>query len=82
MVKLIEKISWSKLKKFFHRHRYDIPDAEEIKVALIGGMHTSFMLLKCKCGDKLAFPKDNFKLALDYGTEDTLKLLASFGFEG
>lgn len=70
------------LKKLFHRHRYDIPDAEEIKVGLMGGRHTSFMLLKCRCGDKLAFPEDNFKLALDYGTDDTLKLLASFGFEG
>lgn len=65
--------------KMFHRHRYDIPDAEEIKVGLIGGHHTSFLLLKCRCGDKLAFPEDNFKLALDYGTGETKKFLSEVG---
>lgn len=65
--------------KMFHRHRYDIPDAEEIKVGLIGGRHTSFMLLKCRCGDRLAFPEDNFKLAFKYGTEETRKFLAGLG---
>lgn len=71
---------WSKLKNFFHRHRYD-GEAEEIKVALIGGMHTSFMLLKCKCGAKVPFPEDNFNLALNYGTEETMKLLESLGLD-
>ena len=72
---------WNIRKKLFHKHRYDIPGAEEIKVGLIGGRHTAFMVLKCKCGNKITFPQDNFKLALNYGTDDTLKLLASFGFE-
>ena len=73
---------WNIRKKLFHKHRYDIPGAEEIKVGLIGGRHTAFMVLKCKYGNKIAFPQDNFKLARQEGTDDTLKLLASFGFEG
>ncbi len=73
------RILWIRFRKLFHKHRYDIPSAEEIKVGLIGGRHTSFMLLKCKCGNKLAFPEDNFKLALDYGTEETKKFLVSLG---
>lgn len=72
---------WSKLKKLFHRHRYDIREAEDIKVALIGGMHTSFVLLKCKCGAKLPFPEDNFNLALNYGTDESMKLLESLGLD-
>lgn len=68
-------------RKLFHKHRYDITGAEEIKVGLTGGCHTAFIILKCKCGTKMAFPDDNFRLALREGTEDTLKLLASFGFE-
>lgn len=75
------RIQWIRFRKLFHKHRYDIPGAEEIKVDLVGGRHTAFMVLKCKCGNKIAFPQDNFKLALNYGTDDTLKLLASFGFE-
>lgn len=72
---------YDRFTKLFHRHRYDIPGAEEIKVGLIGGRHTAFMLLKCKCGNKIVFPQDNLKIAQSWGTEETLKLLASFGFE-
>lgn len=75
------RIQWIRFRKLFHKHRYDIPGAEEIKVGLTGGRHTAFMILKCKCGNKVAFPQDNFKLALNHGTDDTMKLLASFGFE-
>lgn len=66
-------------RKLFHRHRYDIPGAEEIKVGLTGGRHTAFMLLKCKCGTNMAFPDDNFRLALREGTEETIKFIASLG---
>lgn len=76
------RIQWIRFRKLFHKHRYDIPGAEEIKVGLTGGRHTAFMILKCKCGNKIAFPQDNFKLARQEGTDETLKLLASFGFEG
>ncbi len=72
---------WEIRKKIFHMHRYDIPAAEEIKVNLVGGCHTRFMILKCKCGKKVAFPSDNFKLALNHGTDETLKLLESLGFK-
>lgn len=73
------RILWIRFRKLFHRHRYDIPGAEEIKVGLIGGRHTSFMLLKCRCGAKLPFPEDKFNLALNYGTDETMKLLESVG---
>lgn len=58
-----------------HGHRYDIQGAKEIKLDLEGGRHTAFMLLKCKCGEFMAFPDDNFKLALAEGTEETVKFL-------
>jgi len=70
---------WNMCKKLFHKHRYDITGAEEIKVGLTGGYHTAFIILKCKCGTKMAFPDDNFRLALREGTEETLKVLASLG---
>ena len=72
---------WDIRKKLFHMHRYDIPGAEKIKVDLVGGRHTAFMILECKCGNKIAFPQDNFKLARHEGTDETLKLLANFGFD-
>lgn len=72
---------WEIRKKIFHSHRYDIPGAKEIKVNLVGGCHTRFMILKCKCGNKVAFPQNNFELALNHGTDETLQLLASLGFE-
>ena len=70
---------WDIRKKLFHMHRYDIPGAEKIKVDLVGGRHTAFMILTCKCGNKIAFPQDNFKLARHEGTEETIKFLASLG---
>lgn len=70
---------WDIRNKLFHRHRYDIPGAEEIKVDLVGGRHTAFMVFKCKCGNKVVFPEDNFKLARQEGTEETIKFLASLG---
>jgi len=70
---------WDIRKKLFHMHRYDIPGAEKIKVDLVGGRHTAFMILTCKCGNKIAFPQDNFKLARQEGTEETIKFLASLG---
>lgn len=76
------RIQWIRFRKLFHKHRYDIPGAEKIKVDLVGGHHTAFMILKCNCGAKVAFPEVNFRLAMQEGTDDTLKLLASFGFEG
>lgn len=65
-----------------HKHYYDIEksiERGEIKVGLSGGRHTSFMLLECKCGDKLAFPSDNFNLALNEGTDETKKFLKNLG---
>ncbi len=62
------RIPWIRFRKLFHRHSYDIPGAEEIKVGLVGGYHTAFMVLKCKCGNKIVFPDDNFKLAMNEGS--------------
>lgn len=70
---------WDMCRNLFHRHSYDIPGAEKIKVGLTGGRHTAFMILKCKCGTKVAFPEVNFKLAMQEGTEQTIKFLASLG---
>lgn len=74
---LTELTTWCT--KLFHRHRYDIPGAEEIKVGLTGGRHTEFLIFKCKCGNKLAFPESNFNIALHEGTEQTIKFIASLG---
>ncbi len=68
-------------RKRFHRHRYDISGAEEIKVDLTGGNHPAFLVLKCKCGKSMVFPEENFKLALRDGTENTKKILASLNLE-
>lgn len=64
-----------------HKHSYDITRAKEIKVPLAGGnyRHTSFMLLECECGKKICFPDDNFRLAINEGTEQTKKYLESLG---
>ncbi len=70
---------WNMCMKLFHKHRYDILGAEEIKVGLTGGRHTGFMILKCKCGKKVVFPEDNFKIAQQEGTEETIKFIASLG---
>lgn len=73
------RIQWIRFRKLFHKHRYDIPGAEKIKVDLVGGRHTAFMVLKCNCGTKVVFPEDNFKLARHEGTEETIKFIASLG---
>jgi len=70
---------WNMCRKLFHRHRYDLSGAEEIKVGLTGGRHTAFMIFKCKCGTKMAFPDDNLKIARQEGTEETIKFIASLG---
>lgn len=62
-----------------HEHSYDITGAKESRVGLVGGRHTVLMVLECKCGHKMAFPDDNFRLALREGTEETLELLADIG---
>lgn len=62
-----------------HKHSYDITGAQEINAPLKGGGHTSFMLLECKCGNKMCFPTENYKLAMDQGTDETLELLKSLG---
>lgn len=62
-----------------HKHSYDITGAKEIKAPLKGGRHTSFMLIECKCGDKMCFPTVNYKLAIEQGTDKTLELLKSLG---
>ena len=73
------RIQWIRFRKLFHKHRYDIQGAETIKVDLVGGRHTAFMILTCKCGNKVAFPEVNFKIAMQEGTEETIKFLASLG---
>ena len=73
------RIQWIRFRKLFHKHRYDIPGAEKIKVELTGERHTAFMILKCKCGTKVAFPEVNFRLAMQEGTEETIKFITSLG---
>lgn len=66
-------------RKLFHKHRYDINGAEEITLGLAGGLHTSFLLLECKCGSKIVFPEENLRLARQEGTDETKKVLAGLG---
>lgn len=68
-----------KLSKLFHKHKYDIWGSKEIKVGLTHGRHTSFIVMECRCKDKLAFPSDNFNIALNEGTEETKEFLKSLG---
>ena len=70
-----------KCRKLVHKHNYDITGAKEIKVDLIGEEHTVFMVLECKCGAKMAFPPENYILAVNYGTDETLQLLERLGIE-
>lgn len=70
---------WNMCRKLFHRHRYDIPGAEEIKVGLTGGRHTAFMILNCKCGSKTVFPSENHIISLNEGTEQTKEFLKDRG---
>lgn len=69
----------ARFRKLVHSHRYDISGAEEITVGLAGGLHTSFLLLKCGCGSMMAFPKDNLELARQEGTDETKIFLAGLG---
>lgn len=62
-----------------HKHSYDITRAKEIRADLVGGKHTVFMVFGCKCGHNMAFPDENFRLALHEGTEETLKELLRLG---
>jgi len=62
-----------------HKHSYDITGAKEVKAPLKGVGHTSFMLLECKCGNKMCFPTENYKLAMEQGTDETLELLKRLG---
>lgn len=73
------RIQCIRFRKLFHKHRYDIPGAEEIKVELTGGRHTGFMILTCNCGKKVVFPEDNLKYARQEGTEETIQFIASLG---
>ena len=65
--------------KLSHEHKYDIFNSKEVKVGLNGGRHTSFVVFKCTCGNKIVFPEDNFDLAVLEGTESTLKLIKGLG---
>ena len=62
-----------------NQHAYDISNAREIKVDLLGGRHTSFYLLHCECGHQLAFPPPNLALAIAEGTEGTKTYLRELG---
>ena len=62
-----------------HDHSYNISKSREIKVDLLGGRHTSFVLLHCDCGHPFAFPPPNLDLALAEGTEETKRYLKGLG---
>ena len=62
-----------------HSHTYNISKSREIKVDLLGGMHTKFILLHCDCGHPFAFPPDNLALAVAEGTEGTKEFLRGLG---
>lgn len=62
-----------------HQHTYNISKSKEIRVDLLGGEHTKFILLHCECGAPFAVPPPNLALAVAEGTEETKKYLKELG---
>lgn len=47
---------------------------------LIGGRHTSFVLMKCsRCGELTGFPPYNYRLVLEEGLPETLTDIKKVG---
>jgi len=60
----------------FHNHSMK---GESQRFELNGGRHTIFLILKCWCGQKQAFPNDNLSIAIKEGTKKTLNRLKRLG---
>ncbi|KKN32643.1 hypothetical protein LCGC14_0811660 [marine sediment metagenome] len=57
--------------------------SEWIRCPLQGGGHTKFLINECSgCDGIVFFPDDNYKLAMDKGTDYTKKLLNEIIKEG
>lgn len=58
---------------FRHKHQFDFWGRKEVRIPLKNGHHTTFLALACGCGKKLIFSEENYKIALNEGTEDAVK---------
>ena len=61
----------------FHKHSMKMADSKRFE--LQEGRHTMFVILKCWCGKKQAFPNDNLSIAIKEGTKKTLYRLKRLG---
>ncbi len=61
----------------FHKHSFRCEDSERYE--LNGGRHTMFMILKCWCGEKQAFPQSNLEIAINSGTLETKLKIKKLG---
>lgn len=56
-----------------HKHSFDFWARKEVVIPLKSGHHTTFLYLRCGCGEKLPFPEENYKIAFSEGTDDAVK---------
>lgn len=64
---------------FHNKHSFKMGDSKRFE--LEDGKHTMFVLMKCWCGERQAFPSDNLQIALKEGTAKTLFLLKMLGYK-
>ena len=73
------------MNKYFRKlipHKHKLQTISLPKLFLKDGHHTQVIALKCWCGQKeTGFPSYNLELAYKQGTDETIRILDSYGLK-